>query len=953
LETTADHAIGNAPFESQGFYKVKQHFEEVVRVASPFEFMDTQPNNISAMFSQMRLLENDRVNIIGWLAGMGKARKDINAFIDGTPLYTNDGILLYDVNSENFQDTLKALTYNPRVHISTLPRDIYSIHELREICETDPFEYVEDASAAKRFLADNLFHRKRERQTKSKQFPVKTYQHSFDTFTRNVKIPEYAKKSYIDGKLFRFKCLKNSGNAGNGGGDLIHYTDMLIHYTDKYKDIPNTKYSIQYTHQYKDEVHPIIRSYYECLKNHDGNKKLLLMQDTFLSTQKIITCIKKDYGYEPDLSNPFQIHVYETLIHQDPNRNHSRSSNKYLLQHIEHLRSLEIFNHTSQISYYVENNYDDWQGKTKNVDKDDIPEMVDEFGIGRNNMAAEDDASDENYEIDESDSTQVFVFTYMRIFDVYFERSYFDNSCKIIQNIFSQMALGNKKKRKGHDEIVKSLGICAMVALIAKYKFIHSKKLDITMEQIQHDLCNMMMRNVSTTFPEFSKTSKQQMIDNVNNTFNRFINKNAFVIKYENNHTTNGDNTDVNITLKYNMGPIFDALAFSAPKDSDKLPFIGHRDKLLRQTQTQTDRLYKMVEIESQQIQLNKKDIRELRQMQKEQFAYTDLKAILNGFMSEDKHFGNDVILRAYLDASTLREENSAITKIINYCKTCTVTFENLTKLDIIPAIQNTILSNNIGVKVDIEHVHKVFSEFMLFEFKKILGIMAFDFKFNEKYIKAKKHLPHSERNLLVNLYAKTLFNIVLTTHAKMQIKDLIEPLLQNLFYLSSYVFAQTVDVFDRLLIMYYVFNVMLIQVCNIISIEEKKKSFLKIVFTELDKKLVNNDDNFQKISLEFEKEREERKQKLMERLKMMTQEQHYEFSQLKRTGMTNDTFFHMNNMENQENQPEFGNVNANANANEYGDPIYDQDQNRNEEEEDFDFGDGPGNYDNDDDYDD
>ena len=932
LQMTTDYAIGNPPFDSQGFYKVKQYFEEAVRVVSPVGFMETQPNTTSVIFSQMRLLENDRVNITGWLAGLGKERQHIDAFIDETPLYTNEGILLYDVNSDNFQESLKALTYNPRVHISMLPRDIYSIHELRSVCETDPFEYVDDANVAKRFLEDNLFHRKRERRVKSKHFPVKSYSHNFDTFTRNVKIPEYAKKSYVDGKLFRFKCIKNRGNCGNGGGDLIHYMDLLS--SDRYNNITNTKYSFQYVHdnatlsKLSSSADPIIRSYYDCLKDHDNQKQFLLLQDTFLSTQKIVKCIKNEYGYEPDQSNPIKTQVFETLIHQDPNHP------KKLVLKLDYLKRLELFNHTSQIAYYIENKYDDWQGKTH---KEDIPEMVEEFGTGRNNMTDNDDKDDENYEIDESNATEVFVFTYMQIFDIYFEKSYFDNACKVVQNIFSQVALGNKKKKKGHEELLKGVGICAMVALIAKYKLIHSKKLDITIEQIEHDLCNMMIRNVKTTFPEFNKTSKQQIIDNVKN-FDRFIKKNAFIVKYEKNHKTT--DTAVNITSKYNMGPIFDANTLSNENKSidSQVPFVGHRDKL-RQQETAN----KMVEIEAYQIDMNEKDIQELPPIQKEQYAYTNLKAILNRFLLEDKHFDKDPILRAYLDATTSREEDNVIAQMINYCKSCATTYTHLTKLDVIQTIQNTVLLNDVGVKVDLKHIHKILSEFMLFEFKKIFGIIAFDFKFNEKYINAKTHLPQAERKLLVNLFEKTLFSIILTTYTKEQITDLILALFQNLYILSSYVFAETDDIFDRVLIMYYVFHVILDKICDIISIEETKKSFLKIVYTELEKKLVNNEDDFQKISLEFEKEREERKQKLMERLKKMTQEQHYEFSQLKRTGMTNDTFFHMNNMENESGE-ERDHVNAT-----------DEDQNNNEyqeEDEDFDSGDGTGNYDNDEDYD-
>ena len=935
LQMTTDYAIGNPSFESQGFYKVKQDFEEAVRVVRPIEFMETQPNTTSAVFSRMRLLENDRVNITGWLTGLGKERKHIDAFIDETPLYTEEGILLYDVNNDNFQESLKSLTYNPRVHISMLPRDIYSIHELRNVCETDPFEYADDATVAKRFLEDNLFHRKRERRVKSKHYPVKSYSHNFDTFTRNVKIPEYAKKSYVDGKLFRFKCIKNRGNGGNGGGDLIHYMDLLS--SDRYNitNIANTKYSVQYAHdnatlsKLSSSSDPIIRSYYDCLKDHGHQKQLLFLQDTFLSTQKIVKCIKKDYGYEPDKSNTIKTQVFETFIHQDPNH-----PKKHVLQ-LDYLKRLELFNHTSEIAHYIENKYDEWQGKTN---KEDNPEMVEEFGTGRNNMTDNDDKDDENYEIDESNAIEVFVFTYMQIFDIYFEKSYFDNSCKIIQNIFSQMTLGNKKKRKGHDELVKGVGICAMVALIAKYKFIHSKKLDITIEQIEHDLCNMMMRNVQTTFPEFNKTSKQQMIDNVKNTFDRFIKKNAFIVKYEKSRKTT--DTVVNITTKYNMGPIFDANASSNEKKSNnshQIPFVGHRDKLRQQ-----DTLNKMVEIETYQIDLKKKDIRELPIIQKEQYVYTNLKAILNRFVSEDKYFDKDPLLRAYLDATTeSREENNAIDQIIKYCKNGAMTFTHLTKLDVIQTIQNTVLLNNVGVKVDLKHIHKVFSEFMLFEFKKILGIITFDFKFNEKYIQAKKHLPQAERNLLINLFEKTLFSVILTAYAKTQITDLILPLFQNLYFLSSYVFAETDDIFDRLLIMYYVFHVIMSKVCDIISVEEQKKSFMKIVYTELERKLVNNEDDFQKISLEFEKEREERKQKLMERLKKMTQEQHYEFSQLKRTGMTNDTFFHMNNMENESGEEKDA-TGEDQNNNEYQ-----------EEDEDFDSGDGTGNYDNDEDYED
>lgn len=808
--------------------------------------------NNEDVFEQLRLVTSDQVNITGFtnrdlslqqdetlkIFDVTKSRSAFNIY--------NEPLMFTNVDKSNIHDVITLLTYNPAEHIKSnaIANTVLSLTELNDICQTNPLEYKEGFLAARNFLETNITAYAKSKTKKQAKPLTRTYNSpKLDLFVRNITV---AKGKYIDGKPFRFNHIKNTE------GDFTRFLNLLK--STNYNEKLDHAVDMRYSHQIHgvDASSSIVRSYVQCLENNKSNTLLLL--DPYISSQKLHRTEVTPYGLDPILDKEIEVQVEETVISGKASKKTPLALNK-LYNELQMQQRIRDGYSKREVQFHNARNYSIYQGKGSEIAKE--KEEVGEQGIHYDVMEEEDD----NELIVPSNEYEEYVYKHMKAFDVKFPTAYFEVCSKIIGQLLSQSDLTLAKIKKtlygNKERELKVLCIFVMVALVSHYRFMTTKsgKLEII---ISNCFKQAKLSNIFEDLVDVGE-DENKLVTIIQDGYDRYVKTNKLMQEYNRDNFTKDDERTYYKKQfdKYSLGPMFTSIQKNKMKVKKPLNRILTQIKALVKTTQDIDKGSIHFEKGSVTTRLG------VDSHGSDSKALANISSSITHFISLNELFTNDEVLIEIV-------KNNNFKPILSKCKELA-----------------SDAMYDILLKSPSEHKFGILSKFMLYDFEQLVGKLVLQFKFNESYIDKKKWMKKHERSRLIELNERSLIRLDFG-----KVSEKMKPRLQfiGIKYLTTPLTTVTkkATIHDRIIVLSYVMLKMLDLILQPVSYVEQKKLVIEHIQKSLENTFNYNDDNFESILDDFERQREDKKQKYMERLKAMNPEDRYLNRELIDRGIVN-----------------------------------------------------------------
>lgn len=777
----------------------------------------------------------------------------------------NKIVFVKGVTSKTFNCVRNMLSYSVIDHIKTLTSSVVSTDQLSKICLSDPFQYVNEAKIVKNFIEDNV----KQYSELSKKNSKKNKERLSSGIKKVKKATPigFLKNLQIDGtNLYHiFKQLKEN----KPGGDLLHFLHVLQQNKKESIFMP-IKYNLEYHLSEKDissfKNSDIYMNAWELLNNKSDKSKLFLVQNAYTKDQNVLEFSKN--LEQKDIKNT--IHITEVLKEEPYKVIGDKSKLNSIINLITRESLIKNYNDRKQLDYNGFKDYSIYQGKTNENIKDEIGEQ----GVIYNRLDVNDD---EIYVVtyDEKSEEESLIYNIINELNIVIPQEYFDICTRAVLYVNSRnKILVDKEKKK------KNKSTAEINALIIAYQF-YQLSLVLTL------LC-MYLSNKSSKSSDQVNQLDDAIIRYLVNSFKNVTYEKVYSllnsIKYEVSYEVDITTQIKSKSYKLIKEKLEFVTSYFISKNEDKskkrkaiIEFLelGRGSPLIP----------KLKQIKNINISLNSNDQMNegsLRQNKVKLISgessgniiiINDLSSSINLFLKDNIVYSQDQTLIS-LSNKTNKTEWDKITNEI------TKKFNNISSYyNDINTIQELLLRGG-----DTNYQFKLLSKTMRTDLPELIGKNIWDYKLSPDTINRKKHLLPNDKETIISLTKNNVKKYAFPINK--DLKDRVSHNFRGVQYLDDRTVIPNHDLYERLIILTYVFVSSLEFYTINIKNKDDKAKFLKELSSRYEMKLNNNNDDFQSIMDEFEKQREEKKQRHMSKLKSMSNEDRILNKQLRERGV-------------------------------------------------------------------